>query len=131
MSSAEAQLPGVGGSEDPDEVSDESGCTHNPCWCDDDERTYLELMAEYECPSGCDFADVLSEDEALALFIAADGPLCPLCDEELEEPRLSVEEVLALVDVSRTDTPASAHSDEQPSPAEASEADNPQEAPRA
>lgn len=67
---------------------------------DEDEQTYLDVLREYECPNGCDFVDVLSEDDALALFIA-DQPLCPLCDKELDRTEESLADLLAFVDECR------------------------------
>jgi hypothetical protein len=73
--------------------------------CADDEQTDLEYLEGFECPDGCDFLDVLTPDDALALVVA-DPMLCLICDRELEQTNESLRDLVAYVDESTSNADA-------------------------
>lgn len=66
---------------------------------DEDEPTYIDMLRDYECPDGCDFLYLLSEDEAMGI-VGGDSQgflRCPLCEEELEQTIAARLDTLAMV----------------------------------
>lgn len=74
---------------------------------DDAEQSDIDFLRDHECPGGCDFVSVLSDDDATAL-VASNPMLCPICEGELEQSEEAFRDLVAFVDVSTSDTPASA-----------------------